>query len=485
MKSIWQETLNRQQKYTDFNEVQQDSDVIVAGSGIAGILTAFELQKRGLKVLVLDSGQEKNGITQYTTAKITAQHHLIYDSLIKHFGNEKASQYAQANQSAIQKYKDIITSKNIECDFEEKSAFVYSLHDADIIQKEIAAAQSVGLPARYAELTHLPFKIDGGSMEFTHQAQFQPTKFLNALSAELTICTDVVIHHMQDSTLYTSKGEIKAKHIVLATHFPFMNFPGYYFLRMYQERSYVVALKNAQDVKGMYIDEDKKGISLRNYQDVLLYGGKGHRTGSKIDQNIYNILYKEAKTQYPDAELAGTWSAQDCITLDGIPYIGRFSKKFSNVYLATGFGKWGITNSMVASDIIADLICGAKNEYAPIFDPARPSFLPSTKNFLMNGLKISSGFLSRICLPASSVKDVQRGEGKMITYQGKKIGVYIDKDDKIYAVKTKCPHLGCQLSWNQTERSWDCPCHGSRFDYTGKILDGPSTKSLLTREVKR
>ncbi len=476
MESIWKENISLRER----QQLQEDirADVAVIGAGMAGLLTACLLQEKGIQVVVIDGDAIAGGVTQNTTAKITSQHDLIYKKLITDFGQEKASQYAQANQKAIKKYEEIISKKSIDCDFENKSAYLYTSEDPELIHNEIAAAQSLGIPAQFVTDVNLPFKIKGAEV-FTDQAQFHPLKFIRAISEELDIYEHTWARRVEKNEITTDHGKIIADSIVVATHYPFINVPGYYFLKTHQERSYFLALENAMQVNGMFKSIDKDGNSFRNYGSILLLGGGKHRTGDNKEGGKYEDLRKLAKNWFPQATEKTCWSAQDCMTVDDIPYIGQYSISTPNMYVATGFKKWGMTGSMVSAMILTDMIAGEKNEYADVFSPQRMDIAASAKTFLQNTAEVVSGLASEIFeIPNEKLGEIKNGEGAIVDYKGQKAGVYKTESGEVHIVSTKCAHMGCQLEWNPDEKSWDCPCHGSRFDYRGNVINNPAMKGV-------
>lgn len=437
------------------------------------------LKQKGREVVVIDAAEIASGNTKNTTAKITSQHDLIYSKLIAEFGEEKARQYAKANELAIKKYKEIIEDKRIECDFEEKPAYVYSLNEIDVLKEEVEAAKNLGIDAEFVDEANLPFKING-AVKFNNQAQFNPLKFLKGISNELIIYENTRALEIKENLVVTSGGNITANNIVVATHYPIMNAPGYYFMKMHQERSYVLALENTSEIDGMYIDLNKEGYSFRTYNNLLLLGGISHRTGENEEGGSYDKLRKVAKNLYPKAKEKYYWSAQDCMTIDGIPYIGRYSSETSNIYVATGFNKWGMTSSMVSAMIISDMILEKENDFSEIFSPRRFDLSLSINNIANDLIETAKNFIAqKVSIPSSEIEHIKNGHGGIIEYNGEKVGVYKNKEGKEFFVSTKCTHLGCQLSWNADELTWDCPCHGSRFDYKGRLIGSPATKDLV------
>lgn len=483
MESIWSKTADIPPHSPLPGDISADAAVI--GGGMAGILTAYFLEQRGVETVVLEADRIGSGQTKNTTAKITSQHDLIYHRLARDFGEEKAKQYADTNEQAVAEYRRIIMKKNIDCEFETRPAFLYStrLEDVAELEMEALAAQKLGLRADYVEKTSLPFPV-AGAVRFQSQAQFHPLKFLRAVAKDLTVFEQTRATDVKENDILTERGTVHAKHIVFATHFPFLNMPGYYFARMHQERSYVLALEHAPQPDGMYLGVDPDGLSFRSSGETLLLGGGGHRTGENWAGGKYEMLRKKAKEFYPESKEVAHWSAQDCMTLDGVPYIGRFSTSTPDWYVATGFGKWGMTSSMVSAMLLSDMISKKENLFAEVFSPQRFTPSASVKAFLNDSGQAVKG-LSRqaFTLPKADIDALPRGHGGVVDCNGEKVGVYKDEQGKTFAVSTRCPHLGCQLEWNPDEKSWDCPCHGSRFDFRGRLIDNPAQTNLETGDA--
>lgn len=483
MKSVWSESCEIAERKSLLGNITHD--VVVIGAGMAGLLTAYKLKEKGINPIILEANCIAGGVTKNTTAKITSQHDLIYAKLIKNFGLEKATQYALANEMAIKSYKKIIEDGNIECDFEEKPAYVYTLENLKKIEDELKAAKEVGIDAEYTEKTTLPFNVLG-AVKFPHQAQFNNMFFLKEIAKDLDIYEHTLVTNIEDNVIITDNGKVKAKKIIVASHYPFINAPGYYFLRMHQERSYVLALENAAQLDGMYIGEADNGYSFRNYKDLLLFGGEAHRAGEKKDYRSYERLRATAKEFYPNAKEKYFWSAQDCMPHDEVPYIGYYAKNNEDLFVATGFNKWGMTSSMVAAEILSDMIIGKENEYAAVFSPSRFSIPASAKNFLVDTAQTAIHFTAEfLSFPREKLEHIERGQADIVDYNGEKVGVYINQEGEAFFVSTRCAHLGCQLEWNGDELTWDCPCHGSRFDIRGNVVDNPSIRGLKDEEVSR
>ncbi len=426
MESIWTKTTTRPTFPVLDHELS--TDVLVVGGGMAGLLTAYALKQAGVDCALVERERICGGITENTTAKITFQHGLIYDRLMRIFGLEGARAYLEANRGALLDYK--MLCRRMDCDFEEADSVVYSLNNQKKIEDEVAAYQKLGFFARYLPECSLPFPI-AGAVQVEKQAHFHPLKFAFALSRELRIFEKTKLLAFKKEGVLTNRGLIKAKKVVVTTHFPLLNKHGFYFLKLYQQRSYVLALKNATLAQGMYIDGSGEGLSFRRYGDLLLLGGGGHRTGKK--GGGWQALLDFA-AHYPSAKEVCRFATQDCMSLDGIPYIGQYSSRTPNLYVATGFNKWGMTSSMVASHIFTDLILGRENAYAALFSPSRSILHPQLAK---------NAFESTVGLLTPTVP--------------------------------RCSHLGCALKYNKQEHSWDCPCHGSRFSKDGALIDNPAT----------
>ena len=471
MHSIW--TQHGQIRPRNPLEQDLEADVAVIGAGMAGILIADALQHAGRRVVVLEADRIGSGQTRNTTAKITSQHGMCYRRLLDTLGPEMARQYAQANQAAVQAYRERVTEAGIDCDLEERDAYLFGT-DADSLRAEAEAARSLGLPA---STTVLP--ASGlHAVKFAHQAQFHPLKFLQAVSEDLTIFEKTPVRQVDGSLVITDHGTIRSEQIVFACHAPFVNFPGFYFARMHQQRSYVLALENVPQVDGMFLGADEPSWSFRNAGDLLLLGGSGHRAGENREGGQYDALRQKAREWFPGSREVACWSAQDGVTLDHVPYIGPYAAGRPGWYVATGFQKWGMTTSMVSAMVLRDLLCGRDSPYGEVFRPGRfpLSAVPALASEVGHSAK---GLLKRFFqIPTETAAAIPPGHGGVVFLDGKKVGVYKEENGTVYAVDIRCPHLGCQLEWDPEERSWDCPCHGSRFDYQGRLLSGPAQEGL-------
>ena len=416
----------------EFPQLQGDlkTDVLIIGGGMCGLLCGYFLKQAGVDCAVVEADRIGCGVTGHTTAKITALHGLIYGDLAKNAGMETAEKYYYFNQQAIRDFAEL--AQAADCDFETQTAYTYSLQNKQKIEREFSVLQRLGAKTeiKYQSPLPIPFAAAVGLRE---QAQFHPLKFLGHICKDLQIYEHTRITEFTPNAVLHASGKIQAKKIIVATHFPMLNKHGMYFLKLYQHRSYVLGLSGAPCPEGMYVDENDKGLSFRSHNGILLLGGGGGRTGKPCGN--WAELKRFQKKFYPGSQIRYQWATQDCISLDRIPIIGQYSPHTPNLYVATGFNKWGMTSSMAAARILTDAICGKQNDVADIFAPDRSIWKPQ---LLVNGFETLTNFL--------------------------------------YPTTRRCPHLGCALKWNKQEHSWDCSCHGSRFDVNGKLLNNPANR---------
>lgn len=535
MNSYWINSEKNKEKYNKL-EKNIETDICIIGGGITGISTAYYLTKENLKVTVLDMGKIGFQTTGNSTAKITSQHGLFYKYLKDSKGEDFARLYYDANEDAIENIKRIVKREKIECDLECQPAYVLANNREEVqkVKDEVEVVKGFGGCAEYLEREDIDKNLlilnPLAAIMFKNQAQFNSYKYTielakvcKNLGANIYENTKVVDVRNEKDYYYleTEDGyKIKAKYLVITTKYPIINMPGFYFMKMYQSTSYGISIPVKEKLfDGMYITSTNPKVSLRmakvnndiikdvvdgdieNYTEqekenrkqvqekqnskidneyVLIVVGSDHKTGEKIDlSNSYKKLENIAKQIYPQGKVENYWNTEDCITLDKIPYIGKYSTMWENAYVATGFNKWGITTSNIAANIITDMIIGRKNRYEDIFVSTRVEPVKNRQE-VGNMLKetVSSLVLKKFELPESEQASLKNEEGKIIEIEGEKVGAYKDKEGKIYTIVPKCAHLGCELSWNNLDKTWDCPCHGSRYDYTGKMLYGPTVKDL-------
>ena len=428
--SIWTEGV----RLPEFPALERDlkTDVLIIGGGLAGVLCAWKLGQAGVEYALIEADRICHGVSRNTTAKVTAHHGLIYHKLLKRFGEETARQYWKVNSRALEEYRKLADS--VDCDLETRDNYIYTLDDTSVLERELEALRRLGIPGEFTTETGLPFPV-AGAIRVSEQGQFHPLKLVAHLAKGLRIYENTAAKEFKGNTVVTDRGEITAGKVIVATHFPILNKHGGYFLKLYQQRSYVLALENAPDLGGMYLDGTGDGLSFRNVGDLLLIGGGGHRTGHRGDG--WEPLEEAARRYFLEGREKCRWATQDCMSLDGMPYIGRYSPRTPNLYVTTGYNKWGMTTAMASAGILCDMVLGRKKAGNEIFLPSRSILRPQL--FANAGESVL-----HILKPTSP----------------------------------RCPHLGCALKWDPGQRVWECPCHGSRFDADGKLLDGPATGDL-------
>ncbi len=477
-----------------------DVDVAIVGGGIVGITSAYMLKQNGLKVAVLEATRILHGTTGHTTAKITAQHDIIYHTIKSKMDQESAQQYADANQAAIQAIDQIIQENNIQCDFSWQPNYVYTQDDNYIkkVQDEAETSISLGFPATYMEEIPLPIKVKA-ALRFDNQAQFHPLKYLLALAKlvhgdgsyifENTKAVDIHTEHGYAVTTNTDY-RVNAPNIIIASHYPFYDGNGMYFSRIYPVRSYALGVTIKDKYPGgMYITAEDPGRSFRsqpldNGEELIIVGGEHHKTGQGEDTRIhYQNLVDTAKSTFQMKEILYRWSTQDYTTMDQVPYVGTLTSNTPGIYVATGFRKWGMTNGTAAAMMLKDYIIGKENPWAPVYAPSRFKLAASAGKFIAENANVAKELIKSKLTPAENDVEIQPGEARVVEIDGKKRGAYRDQKGRLHVVDTTCTHMGCELQWNSAEHSWDCPCHGSRFTYEGEIIEGPAMKPLNKLEV--
>ncbi|MBR3817181.1 MAG: FAD-dependent oxidoreductase [Clostridia bacterium] len=430
MSSIWQAKTEKNSFPTLTGDIS--TDVAIVGGGLAGVLTAYMLKTHGVNCVVLEKNTVGSGTTAGSSAKITAQHGLIYHKLLKKFGKEKTALYYRLNSEAVEKYRRL--AEKFPCELEVKDNFIYTSDGRNKIYAEMEALNEIGADAELFDSLPLPFDISG-AVCFPNQAQFNPLKLVRALADGLTVYENTLVKDVRGNLVLTDKGTVKAERIIICSHFPFIDRHGLFFMKMYQHRSYMLALSGAPLFDGMFLDDKQDGISLRTSGELLLIGGGDRRTGKK--GGCFEALRDVRKTYFPESNEKYAWAAQDCITLDSMPYIGRYSKSTPELYVATGFNKWGVTSSMVAAELLYALVTERHHPAEELFCPSRSMLHPQ---LILNAFDSAVGLLTPL--------------------------------------PKRCTHLGCALKYNKAEHSWDCSCHGSRFGEKGEVLDGPANKKL-------
>ncbi len=508
--SFWHETAKFKNNNNDKDArlENKEFDILIIGAGLSGLNTAYLLMNKGYKIGVIDASNIGYGATGYTTAKITTQHNLIYDYLIRNFGLDTAKNYYNANLDGISLYKKIIDDNSIDCDFDKDDAILYTTDQNNIydLESEFEAYNKLNIDGELRDNFHLPFPISAGLI-IKNQYKFNPLKYLFSI-ANILINNNIkiyenvraidIIANDKPYDVITDKGHIYADRIIISSHYPFDRTLGAFFIKLYAEKSYIIACKtNVSKFDGMYLSIDKNVRSLRyhrhNNQDILLLGGCNHKVGA-IDEE--NLCYKELEEylikHFSKYEIISKWSTQDCMTHDKIPFIGTIDKKHEDIYVATGYKKWGMTSSAVAANIISNSILNGSSKtrlcYNNIFSPNRNINvnLSSVKEFGESSGNTIMGLVKRFLVYSKAELDTLKNrDGAIINHNMTKLGVYLDENNIFHCIKPICTHLGCEVKFNDVEKTWDCRCHGSRFDVYGNIIEGPAAIPLKYYCVKK
>lgn len=463
-----------------------EADVCIIGAGLCGLLTAYYLKDTGMKIVIIDANKIASGTSANNTGKITAQHGIMYKQLFD-ASESDARLYKKVCMDAITDYKKIIDENGVDCDFRIADAIVYSTDEdtAQNILDEFLVAKEIGFDAYLTDKIEPDIKIIN-ALGYKNQATFHPVKFMNQIvrileNSGVKIYENTAAKDIDDNTVYTVNGnEIRATHIVMSTHYPFFKIKGLFPLKMYQSRSYVVALSGAErKIDGMYVDANEYGYSIKQHGAYILVCGEDHKTGDEEGIDRFNELESYAKCLFQGSTVSYRWAAQDSITVDNLPYIGKYQSSMPYVYVATGFKKWGLALSMVAANTFKDLILNRVNSESELFSPSRFKLSSTAKLFEFaadSGVSFVKGHIN--IGGVSSQVNLERGEGTVIQHKNIKLAVYRGEDDKLSCISAVCSHVGCVVNFNKSEKTWDCPCHGSRFDINGNALEGPAVLPL-------
>ncbi len=495
--SLWLETTPE----TAYPTLAEDLtvDVAVVGAGIAGLTAAFALKEEGKTVAVLESKRIVHGATGYTTAKLTSGHGMIYSHLSKSFGDDGARIYAESQEAAISHVRRLVGDRGIGCDLEDKDNYVYTtdMEHADEMHEEVAAAVRAGLRAELVRDTPLPYDVVA-AIRLTGQAQFNPRKYLLHLASEIDGDGSHVFE--QSSVTGVEDGEpcvvatagghkVRARDVVVATHLPVLD-RGLFFAKAHPKRSYViagpVADKDAPD--GMFITNDEPMRSLRTAKGeegrMLLVGGEHHRPGAAADtEKFYERLAVFALEELGLSTISLRWSTQDYFSVDRVPFTGPLTRGSHHVFVTTGYGGWGMTNGTLGALILRDRILGRENPWASLYDSKRLNLDTAAPRLISENAVVGVHFMGDRIRTRPSVESLTPGTGAVIRNGLKHLAVYRNDSGELSCLSATCTHLGCIVEWNQAERSWDCPCHGSRFDLGGKVIQGPAVRDLGQEEL--
>ena len=471
---------------------------VVIGGGIAGLTTATLLAEAGRSVTLIERDRIGVGVTGHTTAKVTTQHSLTYDSLTEKHGRETANQYAEANRAGMEFVAERVAEHGIDCGFERLPAYTFteSPEEVETIRDEVRAAQNLGLPASFVE--DVTITDAAGAVKFDDQAEFDPRRYLLALAEAFIEAGGRLFEETRATGIdggsrcqvETERGTIVAEDVVVATHFPILDRAGY-FARQYPKRSYVLAVRVADPpTDGMYYRSGTPYLSVRTAEVdgeiMTLVGGQNHKTGQGgSTAERYQTLASVAREHFDVESVEYRWSTQDYVSVDQLPYIGRLGPLERNVYVATGFAGWGMTNGTAAGIMLADEIQGESNQWLDAFDPLRATVRASAGEFAVENADVAKHFAGDWAkgLRTSDLQDLRHDEATVCRQDGDVLGVYRDESGDLHAVDAVCSHLGCLVQWNDGERTWDCPCHGSRFEVDGRVINGPANEDLSSIDM--
>ncbi|HEV7918351.1 MAG TPA: FAD-dependent oxidoreductase [Solirubrobacterales bacterium] len=489
------------------------TEVVVIGGGISGIINAALQAEDGRDVILLEASRLSRGVTGNTTGKVSALQGVIYQRIESHFGERGAQLYAEANLAGLRELERLITDYAIECDWRRRDAFTYAPTEQDLekVEDEISATTKAGLSTEFVTESELPWEI-AGAIRLPDQAEMNAAKLVIGLARALTAsgaleksstrkpgrvtiyeetrAIDVVDKVGEPIKVITDRGVVTADTAIVASHFPFLD-RGLFFARMHPERSYCIACRiNGEPPAGMYITAGSPTRSLRSARsgdhDLLIVGGEGHKVGQSDTAERYARLEEWARDNFDVRSVEYRWSAQDNMPVDGAPYVGRLQPASRRVLVTTGYAKWGLTNSAAAAIMLRDLVDSRENEWLEVYNSARLKPIASAADFLKENANAGWRMIrDRLLHPdrAGSIDEIAPGDGAVVKLDGQETGVFRDEDGAIHAIDITCTHMGCRLTWNGAERSWDCPCHGSRFDPDGEVLHGPAVENLATREL--
>ncbi|HEY8583124.1 MAG TPA: FAD-dependent oxidoreductase [Capillimicrobium sp.] len=498
--SLWMDTTR---DAPPFPALEQDLevDVAVIGGGILGVTTAYLCAREGARVALVEHDVIGGGVTGHTTAKVTALHGSAYSELARKHGADGARAYAQGNSAAIETVAALAEELGIDCDLARRSAYTYVVDEGQrsTVEQEDEAARAAGLETYLVTDTPLPYGV-AAAVRLDGQLEFNARKYVLGLARaiadlggrvfERTTATSV--KETGDPEVRTAGGAtVRAADVVVATLMPFLD-RGAWWTRLTPMRSYCIAVRGATSVPdGMLISADQPTRSVRpalgrDGEELLVIGGEGHPTGEDDDtRERYAALEAYAREHYGGAavEVTHRWSAHDLMPADGLPFIGRYHPAATHLWTAGGFRKWGMTNATMAAEILATRIAKRDHPLGSRFDTGRLDLVQQAPGVIKEGLKDTKHFVGDRLRGAEhdSLDALAPGEGGLVKVDGELVAAYRDEAGAVSQVSPTCTHLGCRVGWNTAERSWDCPCHGSRFAPDGTVLTGPATTPLAPK----
>lgn len=479
-----------------------EADVVVVGGGLVGITTALLLKQAGRRVVVLEAEKVSRGVTGGTTGKVTSQHGVVYDQLIRGFGEDKARLYAQSNQEALERMAAFVRDYGLDCDFERKANYVFTQQESEVerLQQEAEAARRLGLPASFTREVPLPMPALG-AVRFDNQAQFHSVKYLVPLAERIpgdgsAVYENTWVDDVEDGepcTVATKNGTVKAREVVVASHIPFI-FPGEFWAKAYPQAHQGLAARIPADAApdGMFITSEQPTYSVRVHPGDggpwLVVQGPSFKPGHHADtEQGYRDLEAITRAHFPIQDVTYRWFNEDYTPADGVPFIGKASDRTDHIYVATGFKAWGLTTSTVSAMLISDMILGRSNPWLELYDATRLKPLISGE-FLKENVQVAKLWLTGKFVEGEDIddlppSDLKPGDAAILKAGEGKIAAYRDDSGRLHTVSAVCTHMGCVLGWNPAEKTWDCACHGSRFGHDGTVLHGPATVPLERKTV--
>ena len=497
--SLWLDTVERPQRRALERDLRVD--VAVLGAGITGLTAGLLLAREGIEVAVLEARWVGAGATGYTTAKLSSLHGLTYASLASRHGDDVAWLYGEMNESGIASIAGLVEDLDIDCDLRVKPNYTYAETEkgARSVQEEVEVAQRLALPATLVTECDLPYPI-AAAIRFDNQAEFHPAKYLFGLADGLERAGGklyertraVAVDDGSPCKVTTASGRtVTAAHVIVATHIPFLD-RGFYFARTHPERSYVVAAPlrdTASAPAAMYLSTESPAHSIRVHElddgrRFLLVGGESHKTGQADARERYERLALFARERFGVRAVAYHWATQDNMPIDGVPYVGKLHPLARGVLVATGYKKWGLAMGTAAAELLADLVVGRDNPYVRLVDPARIRVRASVPTYIKENVNVGFHFIAdRLVRRGAGTEGLEPGQGMVVGTGVAQRAAYRDDEGRLHTMSARCTHLGCIVAWNAAERTWDCPCHGSRYDYDGRAIQGPTVRDLAPKPL--
>ena len=473
-------------------KMTKEVDILIIGGGMTGLMTAYELSKKNKDIVIVEADRIYHGVSSKTTAKLTIAHNQLYQDIAKYHGLKKARLYYHSQKEALEFILNIIKKEKIECDLETVDNYIYAETEEGVkkIEKEFSILRKIGVNMEIFNNLELDIKMPK-AIRIEKQAIFHPVKYLERIKEiieerkvkvyENYTVTDFNREEGYYKVNFENGESIKAKKIIIASHYPFLKFTGLYFAKLYQEKNYLIAFKSTKRIQGMYINSETPVRSLRACKDnVLLMVGNSHKAGEKVEyeeqmQSLRDTVYEFDK----QAEIINEWTNQDVMSIDSLPFIGKASRFYNKVYVATAFHTWGMTNSHVAAQLLTDEVLGVKNKYRELYSPLRFSHIRSPIESIKIIAKAINGLIiARFFQGKKKQENIRINSGGVINYKNGYYAAFRKNQNEYIYLKPDCTHTKCFIQWNDAEKTWDCKCHGSRFGIYGNVISGPAVKPL-------